>query len=41
MLEKALHPGDPLPVLAFIFGAVVIAASLGSLFLTLLAVIQL
>jgi len=38
MLERIVSLGDLPAVLAFIFGAVVIVVSLGSLFLTLLAI---
>ena len=39
MSERTLNSGNLPAVLAFIFGAIVIAVSMGSLLLTLLAVI--
>jgi len=38
MPERATYPSDLTAVLAFIFGAIVMVASIGSLLLTLLAI---
>jgi hypothetical protein len=39
MAQKTSYLADPTAVLAFVFGAVVIVASIGSLLLTLLAIV--